>query len=110
MKNCKDCLNSDVDDNDYPCRKCNGQHFININSVTPIKKSEKDNVNHPSHYTQGKFETIDIIEDITKEGFDSYLVGNILKYISRYKHKNGVEDLKKCRWYLDKLISKMEGK
>lgn len=63
-----------------------------------------DNVNHPSHYL-GKVEVIDYIEDkLTDEQFEGYLVGNVLKYISRYRKKNGIEDLKKCQWYLSKLI------
>lgn len=63
-----------------------------------------DNVNHPSHYTTGNIEVIDFIEDNLQEGFEYYLVGNILKYMCRYSHKNGIEDLKKARWYLNKLI------
>lgn len=64
-----------------------------------------DNVNSPKHYTTGKYETIDVIEDIV-ENFSSYCLGNIIKYISSYKNKNGVEDLKKAKWYLNKLIEK----
>ena len=45
----------------------------------------------------------EIIEDIVGD-MESYLLGNIIKYISRYKHKNGVQDLRKAKWYLDKLI------
>lgn len=67
-----------------------------------------DSVNSPRHYNQGKFETIDVIEDIVEDG-QSYLLGNVVKYISRYRFKNGVEDLKKAKWYLDRLIVKMEG-
>jgi hypothetical protein len=63
-----------------------------------------DNVNHPKHYTQGKIEVIDFIED-QKLG---YKEGNVIKYLCRYKYKNGVEDLKKCRWYLDRLIKELE--
>jgi hypothetical protein len=68
-----------------------------------------DRVNHPAHYNQGKFETIEIIEDITGDGFEGYLLGNIIKYLARYRYKNGVEDLKKAQWYLDRLIQKQEG-
>ena len=68
-----------------------------------------DNINHPKHYTQGKFETIEIIEDITGDSFEGYLLGNIIKYLARYKYKNGIEDLKKARWYLNKLIEELEG-
>ncbi len=60
----------------------------------------KDNIN-PSHYKQGNIEVIDFILDQKS----SYLEGNVIKYISRYKTKNGLEDLKKAKWYLNKLIS-----
>lgn len=68
-----------------------------------------DTVNHPKHYTHGRYETIDIIADMCNSSdlspFGGYLLGNIIKYLSRFKHKNGLEDLKKARWYLDKLIA-----
>ena len=69
-----------------------------------------DSINHPSHYTQGKIECIDAIEESTKGliGISAVCVANIIKYIWRYKFKNGIEDLKKARWYLDKLISHEE--
>jgi hypothetical protein len=63
----------------------------------------KDNIN-PKHYKQGKIEVIDFILDQQM----NYLEGNIVKYISRYKHKNGIEDLKKALWYLSKLIGVWE--
>ena len=62
-------------------------------------------VNNPPHYKTGKLEVIDILEDqLTQEEFCGYLRGNILKYLWRYKYKNGVEDLKKAHWYLNRLI------
>ena len=70
---------------------------------------QNDNVNNPMHYTQGKIECIDYIEDkLGKEGFLAYMQGNIIKYVTRYKHKNGIEDLKKAKWYLDKMIKTLE--
>lgn len=64
-----------------------------------------DNVNSPSHYTNGNIEVIDYIQDkLTVAEFAGYCVGNIIKYISRYKLKGGVEDLKKARGYLNRLI------
>lgn len=68
--------------------------------------SKHDVVNSPKHYTQGKYETIDVILDITQHvtGPEGYLLGNIIKYLSRYPYKNGQEDLEKARWYLDLLI------
>lgn len=69
-----------------------------------------DIVNHPSHYTQGRVEVIDIIEDATNgaSGFEGYCLGNVVKYIMRYKGKNGVEDLCKARWYLNRLIDLLD--
>ena len=63
----------------------------------------KDNIN-PKHYKQGKIEVIDFILDQKM----NYLEGNIIKYVSRYKQKNGIEDLKKALWYLNKLIGEKE--
>lgn len=65
------------------------------------------NVDHPIHYqsTNG-IEVIDVINAFTKDlnGVEAFDTGNILKYICRWKHKNGIEDLEKARWYLDHLI------
>ena len=61
-----------------------------------------DPSNNPEHYTQGTMETWDAIVAL---GLD-YLEGNIVKYISRYKHKGGVEDLEKARAYLERLIQR----
>lgn len=61
------------------------------------------NVNHPSHYTVGKIEVIDYVDDNLGENLEYYYIGNIIKYISRYKYKNGLEDLQKAKWYLDRL-------
>ena len=69
---------------------------------------QPDTIN-PSHYKQGDVECIDAIKSATGDGFTGYLTGNILKYIWRWKHKNGIEDLKKARWYLDRLIGELEG-
>ena len=64
-------------------------------------------VSHPPHYNQGGMEVIDVIEaGIGDQGFIGYLLGNILKYLLRFRHKGKpIEDLKKARWYLDKLIA-----
>ena len=64
-----------------------------------------DSVNHPAHYGQGQIEAIDYIQDFqTREEYIGYLRGNIAKYLHRWRYKNGIEDLKKARWYLDRLI------
>lgn len=72
--------------------------------------AKDDKVNHPGHYTFGEIEVIDYIRDkMTPDEFQGYCMGNILKYISRHKHKAGVEDLKKAQVYLGWLIESEEG-
>jgi hypothetical protein len=75
------------------------------NYKSKVKKVIKDNVNHPSHYTQGAIECIDAIKEATKGlfGIEAVCTGNIIKYVWRWKFKNGIEDLDKASWYLDKL-------
>lgn len=68
-----------------------------------------DNVNHPAHYNSGGIECIDALKaQLGAQGFCDYCQGNIAKYLWRYKHKNGVEDLKKAQWYLQCLIGELE--
>lgn len=68
-----------------------------------------DNVNHPKHYNFGKIEVIDIQEDLLNpEEYRGYIKGQIIKYVSRERHKNGLEDLKKAHWYLTRYINKLE--
>jgi len=66
-----------------------------------------DMVNQPPHYTSGKVECIDALEAATVElkGLDAVCTANAIKYLWRWKQKNGVEDLRKARWYIDKLIT-----
>lgn len=67
-------------------------------------KPSHDPVNHPSHYVAGKFEVIDIVE-----AYDlSFCEGNALKYLLRWRRKDGLQDLKKCAWYINRLISNEE--
>lgn len=70
-----------------------------------------DMVNHPSHYTQGGIECIDAITAATvgKTGIEAVCVANVVKYLWRYEEKNGLEDVKKARWYLERLINELEG-
>lgn len=72
-----------------------------------MKNENNDKVNNPAHYTAGGIETLDYIKAKVKD-YPSYAAGNILKYVSRYEHKNGIEDLKKAQFYLDDLIKEME--
>ena len=70
---------------------------------------ENDAVNKPAHYNNGNIECIDYIEQqLTEDEYRGYLLGNIIKYTNRHKKKNGVEDLRKENWYLDKLTQKLD--
>lgn len=66
----------------------------------------REAVNHPKHYNTGSMECIDAIEAAVSGKWpqDAFLIGNILKYLWRYDLKDGVQDLKKAAWYLDRLI------
>lgn len=75
-------------------------------------EEEDDPVNHPGHYqSDDGIEVIDVIDAFTKDlvGMEAVCTGNILKYVCRWKSKNGIEDLEKARWYIDKLISELGG-
>lgn len=65
---------------------------------------QPDPVNKPIHYNTGGIEAIEAILAATNEQSEGYLQGNIMKYIWRYRYKNGLEDLQKAEWYLKKLI------
>lgn len=69
-----------------------------------------DNVNHPSHYTQGGIECIEALEAATvnMKGIEAVCTANAIKYLWRWKEKNGKEDLKKAIWYIKKLIEEQE--
>ena len=83
-----------------------------MNGKKEKKEATVDLVNHPPHYNKGGMEVIEVIELVTgDQGFVGYLLGNILKYLLRFRHKGKpIEDLKKARWYLDKLISVVSDK
>lgn len=72
---------------------------------------ENDLVNHPPHYkSETGLEAIDVIEAFTFDlrGIEAWTTGNILKYMCRWKQKDGLRDLKKAAWYLNKLINHVE--
>ncbi len=81
-----------------------------IRKLQEAEQRKEDMVNHPAHYNKAGIETIDALQAMLTDGFDYYLQGNIVKYLWRYRYKNGVEDLKKAQWYLNKLIEVCDGK
>lgn len=123
MNNCFKC-NKELETNEVfiinKHRYCR-EHYIELNRVVDNIKNipativtnkptvSFDTVEHPSHYQIGNLEVIDVIrESMSKEKFIGYLEGNIKKYIFRWEHKNGIEDLKKARKYTDFLIKELE--
>lgn len=96
--------------NEFHSEKCS----IKNNEAYPetywIDKNNHDAVNHPSHYCTGGIECIDVIKATSQgmDGIEAFCHGNAMKYLFRWQYKNGVEDLKKARWYIDKLIEIQE--
>ncbi len=67
-----------------------------------------DTVQRPAHYNQSGIECIDAIAaSMSAEEFQAYLKGNVQKYLWRYQHKNGLEDVKKAEWYLNRLVKEL---
>lgn len=97
------CVNSDYVQ-EYNGSECQSVIIAQREPVT------NDVVNHPSHYTQGGIECIDAITAATvgKTGIEAVCVANVVKYLWRYEEKNGLEDVKKARWYLERLINELE--
>ena len=106
-KSCNTCLyevtNEDV------CDEC-----VTVKgNLVPTKYKEKlvDMVNKPPHYqTKTGLDTIDVIEAFTDglHGVEATDTGNVIKYICRWKKKNGLQDLQKAQWYLNHLIKHVE--
>lgn len=71
--------------------------------------TQSDAVHSPAHYTQGAVEVIDYIDQVAESyvGKDAAYVANVIKYVSRAPHKNGVEDVKKAIWYAERLAESM---
>lgn len=107
-KKCANCAFWNTD----KCQKCTRCYnpITNTNSDPSMwAPIETDNVNHPSHYETGKFECIDVmIETQGVEAVKSFCLCNAFKYLYRHKNKNGVEDVKKAIWYLNKYVE-LEG-
>lgn len=77
-----------------------------------ISDAKPETVQHPAHYNQGKVECIDAMAAATvnKRGIEAICVSNVIKYLFRYETKNGLEDVKKAAWYLNRLIDELEDK
>ena len=75
-----------------------------------MQNEQKDMVNHPPHYTRGGIECIDALEAATSglTGIEAVCTANAIKYLWRWKIKGGKQDLEKARWYINRMIAKLE--
>ena len=110
-KTCKYCINENVPGDQVPCADCYGEEYFQPKASQTAEAPEifpaTDPVNRPAHYTDGKIEVIDYIED---KHF-GFCLGNAVKYISRAGKKDPaktVEDLRKAIWYIERRIKQLE--
>ena len=91
--------------------KCSTKAFDDM-EICEIQHVKPDKVNHPSHYNQNGMEVWDVIKAFTSDlnGAEAFYAGNVIKYVLRWNHKNGIEDLEKAKAYIDKLIESRKEK
>ena len=90
----------------YDDEKISFTQACELYSKEESKTMKNDNVNHPAHYTAGGIECIEALKAATTglEGIEAVCTANAIKYLWRWKYKNGIEDLKKAKWYINYLI------
>ena len=104
-----DCTNAIKKEQDNVTKNISEEDKKVFNEIYNAKP-KVDSKTNPLHYKTTNVETIDNIYNILGESaFYGYCIGNVIKYVSRYNTKNGVEDLEKARWYLSETIARMSG-
>ena len=85
--------------------------YVSDASETAVE-IKQDNVNHPKHYELSNgIEVFDVIAGaMSEEALHGFCIGNVIKYVCRHERKNGIEDLRKAKWYLDKYLQIVEKK
>lgn len=88
------------------------QVTFTANCATDKITTAHDPVNHPIHYNQGGIECIEAIKAATvgKKGIEAVCTANAIKYLWRFEAKNGIEDVKKAAWFVNRLIAELEAK
>ena len=90
------------------CRVCDGNNFVVLNDGThkTCVCVENDAVENPQHYTTGDVECIDAITAAISDldGIEAHATGSAIAYLWRWKKKGGFEDLRKARWYINRLL------
>lgn len=106
---CDDCKFFDVEIDKFPCNVCK-YNDGEMNFFSPEQADEpREEINHPQRYAGGKYECIDVMTDVFGvDAVRNFCKLNAFKYLWREKQKNGVEDIKKAVWYLNKLIELSE--
>ena len=109
VKNCSSCVHDGCSPDEAPCIYCRGTSIIGSEEYDEKPHlwvaAKNESVNHPSHYNQGKYECIDVmVETFGVEAAKHFCLLNAFKYIWRNGEKNGVEDIHKSIWYLNKLL------
>lgn len=104
---CETCRHDANELTEHPCTVCDE------NSHWESKQDSFDEIHRPAHYANRKIEVIDFISDSNRHGkyigTEGYFVGNIIKYITRFRLKGTpIKDLKKARYYIDALIREAE--
>ena len=100
IRNCRDCQYYDLDEAFLPCRECKNYNCFKM--ANPVQREE---INHPDRYAGGKFECIDVMLDVFgADAVKHFCILNAFKYVWRAEKKNGIEDIKKAVWYLNKYI------
>lgn len=105
VNTCDEC---EFEENEY-CAKCAKPSYIPNAEIPNCYElffgKSADVVNHPSHYETGKFECIDVmIETQGEEAVKNFCLCNAFKYLYRHNRKNGIEDVKKAKWYIEKYV------
>lgn len=124
-RSCRDCRHDDVPSWQNPCAECVGSGLRKVNWASradataaaqepagaPIAGGADSHQPGGDHYIKkGAYQPWHVMQAwMTPEAFGGFLAGNALKYLARWRDKNGVEDLKKARHYLDKLIELQGG-
>lgn len=98
MKDCAFCKYRTIGPESEPCVKCDAAQYF----------EEDDAVEHPEHYTYGKYECIDVMTEVFgADEVADFCICNAFKYLFRcqHKHETPIEDVKKAVWYLNKYLS-----
>ena len=102
MRDCRNCLYGCYDEDVFPCDNCCMYDKWVSSKCEPQVKEE---INHPDRYASGKFECIDVMLDVFgADAVKHFCILNVFKYVWRAEKKNGIENIKKAVWYLNKYI------